>query len=51
MLFHVNMIYLSKQAERNIEKIIAKSRRRNKIDTGLSDFSFMSARMKDAIVL
>ena len=47
MLFHVNMIYFSKQAERNIEKIVAESRS----NTGLSDFSFMLTRMNDAIVL
>ena len=54
MLFHVNMVYLPKKADRNTEKkkkkIVAERGDRNKIEHGLSDFSFMSTRMNDAIV-
>ena len=52
MLFHVDMIYLAKQAKRNVEKNFAKEMRTvAKSNPERDFFNFMSKRRKYAAVL
>ena len=52
MLFHVDMIYLAKQAKRDVEKSFAfEMRTVTKSNTKRDFFSFMSKRRKYADVL
>ena len=51
MLFHVDMIYLAKQAKRDVEKALFETRTVTKSNTERDFFSFKSNRRKYADVL
>ena len=51
MLFHVDMIYLAKQAKRDVEKSFAEMRTVTKSNSEWDFFSFMSKRRKYADVV
>ena len=51
MLFHVDMIYLAKQAKRDVEKALLEMRGVTQSNTERDFFSFMSKRIKYADVL
>ena len=51
MLFHVDMIYLGKQAKRDVKKLCFEMRTVTKSNTERDFFSFMSKRRKYADVL
>ena len=51
MLFHVDMIYLAKQAKRDVKKALFLDENRNQLNPEQAFFSFMSKRRKYANVL